>query len=290
MRSPRPSRAVLAALAASVVSSCALPASANAAPCLPGDRGLSLAVDKYAPGGRARATLRVARSSIEVSNVIIGTQGARPRLVDVAPEEPTTVILPTGNKSGQIVVSVSWHQVEDFGIDTVQCDGVARATATGVRSGTRVGDASLPRLEGRWRVRFTPDNYTGGHAETLIWRITPLCDVGACSVRVRSSGGRRRRFTLRLTEGAYEMRDDSGIRLPGYDCVTAINGREVSRIRRALRFYFRLRLLVTTARTKDGNPLATQSIGKLYAEGRPIGAAECEGSTWVDRLTARRLR
>jgi hypothetical protein len=51
----------------------------------------------------------------------------------------------------------------------------------------------LPRIEGRWRVVYSP--LGGGRREQrTTWAVTPSCRTGPCSFWIRSDRGRRRRF------------------------------------------------------------------------------------------------
>jgi hypothetical protein len=48
-----------------------------------------------------------------------------------------------------------------------------------------------PRVEGRWRVVYTP---LQGQEQRATWTVTPDCDIGACGFTIKSTGGAAHHF------------------------------------------------------------------------------------------------
>ena len=57
-----------------------------------------------------------------------------------------------------------------------------------------------PRVEGRWRITFTPD--AGGGDQQATWRTRPICDRGPCNFTIRSDAGAR--YTFEYEESIQE--------------------------------------------------------------------------------------
>jgi hypothetical protein len=44
-----------------------------------------------------------------------------------------------------------------------------------------------PRVEGRWRITYTPD--AGGEEQQATWKTRPICDAGPCTFSIISDAG-----------------------------------------------------------------------------------------------------
>jgi hypothetical protein len=61
-----------------------------------------------------------------------------------------------------------------------------------------------PRVEGRWRIFYTPD---GEERQQATWRIRPLCATGPCTFNITSSAGATYSFEYDETTQEWTGRD-----------------------------------------------------------------------------------
>ncbi len=59
-----------------------------------------------------------------------------------------------------------------------------------------------PRIEGKWRVTYTPRDGDQG-PERVAWTVAPACPQGACAILIRSSNGNRFRLAFDVATGVY---------------------------------------------------------------------------------------
>jgi hypothetical protein len=73
-----------------------------------------------------------------------------------------------------------------------------------------------PRVEGRWRIVYTPD---GEEAQRATWRIRPVCDAGPCAFNITSDAGANYTFEYDETTQDWTGRDRQS-----QDCISDKGG------------------------------------------------------------------
>ena len=198
------------------------------------------------------------------------------------------VLVPTPEQLGRHQLTLTWEQPEQG----VPCAGRDEYVVQVMGPEAHIGDTLLPRMEGRWRVRFRllrPRGYTVG----VRWRMRSLCDAGACDFRVQSSTGSRYRYTLGR-DGSMRARGHSRTRFGSCTVTRRFAGVVVSR--RTVRDAYTDRWVnvFDVSRERDhGGPIDALAIyGTGYHTAAPTPAARsigCTSTSFRERITGRRL-
>lgn len=111
--------------------------------------------------------------------------------------------MPAGKRSRETKVTIHWLEREiplyDGWPSLHECESMAVATIPVVPPGGTVGDPSVARLSGRFRILYrvtasgVPDVKKADHAT---WKLRPLCRYFGCFTKVRSSLGMRGNFWI----------------------------------------------------------------------------------------------
>lgn len=199
----------------------------------------------------------------------------------------TRVLVPAPSTIGLYPLTITWLQPEEG----TSCTGIDRHDIHVVRPGSRIGDTDSARVAGRWAMNFFPANFRA-RVDRTRWRWRPLCDVGACGARVRSSTGNR----LRIRFDGSSFRSQGRERGHYGSCTITRSIGDIVLSRRTIAPAYRGRfehdLKVTREIDNQGllEARALRGVNRLYEE--PVGAARsagCPTKVWRWRVVGRRL-
>jgi hypothetical protein len=222
--------------------------------------------------------------------LIPGTGPASPTVVTIQGDE-TKVILAAPASGDHFGVQFDWDQ--DVGT-AAACHGRDVFGLPLLPTRAKVGDPFAARLEGTYRMRSTPVNYSAKVARSK-WTIRPRCDYFACSARLRSNRGLR---------GTLRVRDNGSYRLTGRyrdpsSCVVtvtttdSVTGEVLTRRSRTIRHAYRgsTRLSLRVRKVKDGRALIIS--GSHTDTATPTARARSKGckkaSVYRQHVTGRAL-
>jgi hypothetical protein len=163
---------------------------------------------------------------------------------------------------------------------------LALVFATGCGSATtQVKGAPGPRVDGTWKVVFTPKNYRGDTTR-VTWYVKPLCPTDACTVDFRSSGKLSGRFVFDRMTGGYELS-----RRTFSPCVAARTNKIL--VNNAYREDRKISFHVADERVEGGRRLATELRGEdasIVAMTKEAVRAKClSPGREVDKFVAVRV-
>ena len=196
------------------------------------------------------------------------------------------------NRATQVVMT--WIEKATYGPGyTVECSAGDAATIPVVPPGGKVGDPSVPRLDGRYRIsyRLVASGIPGADRSARgVWRFRPRCRYFGCPTRLRSSLGLRDTFAVTSWTDRHDYFTIRSFGRRGYCAGTIVNrftGETIRRwkIRRAYKASQEITLRVT-AETNAGRATAFEGKAVLHVE--PIASAERRGCP--DRYVVERIR
>lgn len=163
---------------------------------------------------------------------------------------------------------------------------LALAFATGCGSATtQVKGSPGPRVDGTWKVVFTPKNYRGTSTR-VSWYVKPLCPTDACTFDFRSSGKLNGRFVFDRLTGGYELK-----RRTFSPCVAS--GSNKILVSQAYREDRKINFRVSDERVESGRRFATELRGEdssVVAMTKEAVHAKCVSpGREVDRFVAVRV-
>jgi hypothetical protein len=256
-------------------------------PCGDDLEGLTTYVPRAAHAGTPLAVVVEHDGLAPIANGTIGFAG---QIVSFTHREgrKVRVLVPVPDQPGGHQLTVTWEQPEQG----VSCAGRDDYFVDVLDPDARVGNTLVPRMAGRWSVRFRllrPRGYT----VRVRWRMRPLCDAGACDFRVRSSTGKRFRYALGR-DGSMRASGHSRQRFGSCTITRTLGGVVVSR--RTVRDSYTDRWVnvFDVSRERDeGGPVTALAIsGTAYHTAVPTPAARaigCTASSFRERISGRRL-
>ncbi|HEX7278879.1 MAG TPA: hypothetical protein VF255_04555 [Solirubrobacterales bacterium] len=179
-----------------------------------------------------------------------------------------------------------------------ECSGGEAATIPIVPPGGEVGEPSVPRLEGRFRVGIrvmAAGIPVADRSDRGVWRLRPRCRYFGCATRLRSSLGLRDTFVTGLSSDRHDYFTIRYYGRRGF-CSGTIQNRftgEVIRhwkIRRAFKATQETKLRIT-GETRTGRATAFEGKSVLHIE--PIPSARrrgCPDKYVVERIKGRLIR
>jgi hypothetical protein len=152
-------------------------------------------------------------------------------------------------------------------------NGSGAENATQTSAPIKKGDPR-PRVEGRWRVLFTPTDQES-NPERVVWRTSPRCPFGACSFRVKSSSGSKRRFRFDKAIGDYFF-----YKTASTDCGYEVGHKVTAKGAYQTRLSDTLRV-TDSIDTPDGTLYAARMKGKEVQRSllRPSQPPQCQQTT-----------
>jgi hypothetical protein len=111
-----------------------------------------------------------------------------------------------------------------------------------------------PRVEGRWRIVYTPD---GEKKQEANWRIRPICATGPCTFNITSDAGAS--YTFEYDETTQEW---TGLDRQSMDCVS--NDREKVLMKNAYVIRSEITLSPISAVRSGNETLLTEMDGERY--------------------------
>lgn len=191
---PRRYTRVASVVAASVTSvslavMAAVPAwSQSPPPCPVADEGVFTFPPDYVRQGGAIAFTIQRRRGHGIAAVTVtysSADGQTTEVLEFGDQDRVRAIRPVPEGRRAIRLHFEWAQDEGtpahcLGVDDYPDIPVIAANA-------RAGDPAVPRLSGRWAIRYS----RRGTVERARWTLTPRCDVFGCRTGLRSSGGFR---------------------------------------------------------------------------------------------------
>ncbi|HEU5063235.1 MAG TPA: hypothetical protein VFT79_08820 [Solirubrobacterales bacterium] len=181
---------------------------------------------------------------------------------------------------------------------TVECSAGDAATIPIVPPGGEVGDPSVPRLDGRYRInyRLVASGIPGADRSARgVWRFRPRCRYFGCPTRLRSSLGLRDTFAVTSWTDRHDYFTIRSFGRRGFCGGTIVNrftGETIRRwkIRRAYKASQEITLRIT-AETSAGRATAFEGKAVLHIE--PIASAErrgCPHKYVVERIRGHLIR
>ncbi|MDO8185161.1 hypothetical protein Q5424_06135 [Conexibacter sp. JD483] len=282
----------IAALALAGALVTAAPATAaEPARCAPRDGMLRFYLPSYAHAGGSFDVVydvldgeRVRDLSLTIDGVessVAASDDGRYRLTVSAPA-----------RTGRFAISAAWQQTAKAAGGPSLCRARVTGTIYAVPRSQKLGISPAARVDGRWKLRFTPGRGTPGAPFDVVWTSRAVCDLGACAVTMRSPSGSRIRFApdARLTYRARPQQQVSCVR------VTRRGGKTTRKVVAKHGYTVESFEQFSVVRTRRSGGLvrerATQIKGRLINDYRPTAAgrrAGCTPSQYSYTFSGRRL-
>jgi hypothetical protein len=164
--------------------------------CYPDGSAVKLTPPKFVQSGHDFTVVTDTDGSEPVSDLTLSVNGRAPAPI---PAPPSAAQFPTPDTSAPTIRLVfAWTQ----GAGTAAaCTGGQTFWVRVVPEDARVGAADEPRVSAIYAITYTPRGRAPKQKPSK-WTITPACDFGACTVRIRSTGVIR--MVARLQGSVYQ--------------------------------------------------------------------------------------
>lgn len=203
-----------------------------------------------------------------IQNLVMSVDGEPTALTFDESGEARIIMPPVPPGKHEVVIIFEWDQ--DLGTQAA-CHGIDDYLVPYAEVSDTVGKTTTNRLEGTYRAA-----YTRGEGSAT-WRLSPSCDLLACSTRLRSNAGLRGTLKLRA-DGTYSF---SANTKPLGNC-TLRNVTTGAIVRTIQRAYIGHRLIVLRQGSETGE-VAERMVGDITDTYRPTGRARRAGCTGTTR-------